>query len=80
MQANLYPVNPYLHDKLAYDPMKDLALVSLLVSVPNVLLVRHSVNIQGRAQRGDGHSSVRCLQHLRRSRRIGRSHRFARRA
>lgn len=39
-------VNPYLHDKLAYDPMKDLAPVSLLVSVPNVLVVHHSVNIK----------------------------------
>ena len=39
-------VNPILNEKLAYDPMKDLAPVSLLVSVPNVLVVHNSLPIK----------------------------------
>ena len=39
-------VNPLLNAKLAYDPMKDLTPVSLLVSVPNVLVVHNAVGIK----------------------------------
>lgn len=39
-------VNPLLHPKLAYDPMKDLAPVSLMVAVPNVLVVHASVGVK----------------------------------
>lgn len=39
-------VNPNLYKKLAYDPMKDLVPVSLVVSVPNVLVVHNSVNVK----------------------------------
>jgi tripartite-type tricarboxylate transporter receptor subunit TctC len=39
-------VNPHLFQKLAYDPLKDLAPVSLVVSVPNVLVVHNSVNVK----------------------------------
>jgi tripartite-type tricarboxylate transporter receptor subunit TctC len=37
-------VNPFLNDKLPYQPLKDLATVSHVVSVPNVLLVHQSVS------------------------------------
>jgi tripartite-type tricarboxylate transporter receptor subunit TctC len=33
-------VNPHLYKKMAYDPEKDLAPVSLVVKVPNVLVVK----------------------------------------
>ena len=39
-------VSPQLNKKLGYDPMKDLAPVSLLVSVPNVLVVNKAVSAQ----------------------------------
>ena len=39
-------VNPHLSKKPTYDAMKDLAPVSLLVSVPNVLVVHKSVSVQ----------------------------------
>lgn len=37
-------VNPSLHKKLPYDPFKELAPVSVVASVPNVLVVHNSVN------------------------------------
>lgn len=37
-------VNPFLNEKLPYQPLKDLVAVSHAVSVPNVLLVHQSVN------------------------------------
>jgi tripartite-type tricarboxylate transporter receptor subunit TctC len=37
-------VNPSLHKKLPYDPHKDFTPVSLVASVPNVLVVNASVN------------------------------------
>jgi tripartite-type tricarboxylate transporter receptor subunit TctC len=37
-------VNPSLHKKLPYDPLKDLATVSVVASIPNVLVVHNSVN------------------------------------
>jgi tripartite-type tricarboxylate transporter receptor subunit TctC len=39
-------VNPYLQAGMSYDPMRDLAPVSLLVSVPNVLVVHNSVPVK----------------------------------
>jgi tripartite-type tricarboxylate transporter receptor subunit TctC len=39
-------VNPLLNAKQAYDPVKDLTPVSLLVSVPNVLVVHNAVGIK----------------------------------
>jgi tripartite-type tricarboxylate transporter receptor subunit TctC len=39
-------VNPNLHKKLPYDPQKDFTPVSLVASVPNVLVVNASVNVQ----------------------------------
>lgn len=36
-------VNPYLNERLSYDPVKDLMPVSLVASVPNVLVVHNSV-------------------------------------
>jgi tripartite-type tricarboxylate transporter receptor subunit TctC len=39
-------VNPHLNQKLAYDPMKDLVPVSLLVSVPNVLVVHNTLPVK----------------------------------
>ncbi|HEV2009371.1 MAG TPA: tripartite tricarboxylate transporter substrate-binding protein, partial [Burkholderiales bacterium] len=39
-------VGSILNKKLAYDPMRDLTPVSLVVSVPNVLVVHKSLNVQ----------------------------------
>ncbi len=39
-------VNPSLHKKLPYDPHKDFTPVSLVASVPNVLVVNASVNVK----------------------------------
>jgi len=39
-------VNPGLHKKLAFDPQKDFTPVSLVASVPNVLVVHASVNVK----------------------------------
>ncbi len=39
-------VNPLLHEKMAYDPVKDLAPVSLVVSVPNVLVVHGTLPVK----------------------------------
>lgn len=37
-------VNPNLHKKLAYDPLNELSTVSVVASIPNVLVVHNSVN------------------------------------
>ena len=37
-------VNPNLNIKVPYDPIKDLAPISVVASVPNVLVVHNSVN------------------------------------
>jgi tripartite-type tricarboxylate transporter receptor subunit TctC len=39
-------VNPSLHKKLPYDPQNDFTPVSLVASVPNVLVVNASVNVK----------------------------------
>jgi tripartite-type tricarboxylate transporter receptor subunit TctC len=39
-------VNPSLHKKLPYDPIRELAPVSVVASVPNVLVVHNSVNVK----------------------------------
>ena len=36
-------ISPSLYKKLAYDPVKDLAMVSLVAQIPNVLLIHPSV-------------------------------------
>jgi tripartite-type tricarboxylate transporter receptor subunit TctC len=41
-----HAVNPHIFDKLSYDPEKDLAPVTLLVAVPNLLVVHPSVPAQ----------------------------------
>jgi tripartite-type tricarboxylate transporter receptor subunit TctC len=37
-------INPSLHKKLSYDPLKELDTVSVVASIPNVLVVNNSVN------------------------------------
>jgi tripartite-type tricarboxylate transporter receptor subunit TctC len=39
-------VNPSLHRKLNYDPMKELTPVSVVAAVPNVLVVHNSVGVK----------------------------------
>ena len=46
MVSLAHTVTPAMHRKLPYDPARDLVPVSLLVSVPNVLVVNKSVNAQ----------------------------------
>ena len=46
MVSLAHTVTPAMHKKLGYDPARDLAPVSLLVSVPNVLVVNRSVAAQ----------------------------------
>ncbi len=43
-------MNPILHKQLPYDPMKELAPVSVVAAVPNVLVVHNSVNIKSVAE------------------------------
>ncbi len=38
-----HAINPAMHDKLTYDPIKDFTPVSLLAEVPNILVVHPSV-------------------------------------
>jgi tripartite-type tricarboxylate transporter receptor subunit TctC len=40
---NTHAINSALHAKLPYDPVKDFAPISLLISVPNLLLVHSAV-------------------------------------
>ena len=42
---NTHAINSALHQKLPYDPVRDFAPISLLVSVPNLLLVHPSVQV-----------------------------------
>lgn len=47
---NTHGINPSLYPKMPYDPVRDFAPITLLVSVPNLLLVHPSVpagNVQG---------------------------------
>jgi tripartite-type tricarboxylate transporter receptor subunit TctC len=46
MVSLAHTVNPAMNKKLGYDPVRDLMPVSLLVSVPNVLIVNKSVSAQ----------------------------------
>ena len=46
MVSLAHTVTPAMNKKLAYDPVRDLIPVSLLVSVPNVLVVNKSVSAQ----------------------------------
>ncbi|MDI4655300.1 Bug family tripartite tricarboxylate transporter substrate binding protein [Xanthobacter autotrophicus] len=41
-----HAINPALYTKIPYDPVKDFAPVSLLVNVPNVVVVHPSLNVK----------------------------------
>lgn len=41
-----HAINPALYTKMPYDPVKDFAPVSLLVNVPNVVVVHPSLNVK----------------------------------
>ena len=41
-----HAINPALYVKMPYDPVKDFAPVSLLVNVPNVIVVNPSLNVK----------------------------------
>lgn len=41
-----HAINPALYTKMPYDPVKDFAPVSLLVNVPNVVIVHPSLNVK----------------------------------
>ena len=46
MTSLAHVVNPAMNRKLGYDPMRDLMPVSLVVSVPNALIVHRSLPVQ----------------------------------
>lgn len=50
LDASAHGVNPSLQPKLPYDTMKDLAAVSLLVRVPNVVVVTPSLPVNSVAE------------------------------
>ncbi|MDB5805730.1 MAG: Tripartite-type tricarboxylate transporter, receptor component TctC [Betaproteobacteria bacterium] len=50
LDASAHGVNPSLQPKLPYDTMKDLAAVSLLVRVPNVVVVTPSLPVNSIAE------------------------------
>ncbi|MFS8038601.1 Bug family tripartite tricarboxylate transporter substrate binding protein [Xanthobacter sp. AM11] len=45
-----HAINPALYTKMPYDPVKDFAPVSLLVNVPNVIVVHPSLNVKSVAE------------------------------
>lgn len=45
-----HAINPALYTKMPYDPVKDFAPVSLLVNVPNVIIVHPSLNVKTTAE------------------------------
>lgn len=45
-----HAINPALYTKMPYDPVKDFAPVSLLVNVPNVVIVHPSLNVKTTAE------------------------------
>nr|WP_245454282.1 tripartite tricarboxylate transporter substrate binding protein [Aquabacter cavernae] len=45
-----HAINPALYTKMPYDPVKDFAPVSLLVNVPNVVVVHPSLNVKTTAE------------------------------
>jgi tripartite-type tricarboxylate transporter receptor subunit TctC len=75
MASSAITINPSLYERLPYDPIKDLAPISLVVSTPSVLVVHNDVpakNVQdlvalARAQPGKltyGHAGVGTPSHL----------------
>jgi len=46
LMANSFTINPAVHDKLPYDPFKDFAPVTMLVSSPQVLVVGPSLPVK----------------------------------
>ena len=46
VSSNVFDVNPALYKKTAYDPIKDFAPISDLVSAPNVLVCRPALGIK----------------------------------
>jgi tripartite-type tricarboxylate transporter receptor subunit TctC len=75
MASSAITINPSLYEKLPYDPVKDLAPVSLVVFTPSVLVVHNDVPVKNvhelvalaRAQPGKltyGHAGVGTPSHL----------------
>jgi tripartite-type tricarboxylate transporter receptor subunit TctC len=75
MASSAITINPSLYEKLPFDPVKDLAPISLVVSTPSVLVVHSDLsakNVQelvalARAQPGKltyGHAGVGTPSHL----------------
>jgi len=75
MASSAITINPSLYEKLAYDPVKDLAPISIAVTTPSALVVHNEVpakNVQelvalARAQPGKltyGHAGVGTPSHL----------------
>ena len=85
-------INPSLYTKMPYDPMRDLAPIALIASVPTVLLANRSLPVQNvkqlvalaKAQTGRAHLRVGRQRHDGASRRrnveVARRHRHAARA
>jgi tripartite-type tricarboxylate transporter receptor subunit TctC len=75
MGSSAITINPSLYEKLPFDPVKDLAPISLVVSMPSVLVVHSDVSAKNmqelvalaRAQPGKltyGHAGVGTPSHL----------------
>jgi tripartite-type tricarboxylate transporter receptor subunit TctC len=50
LMANSFTINPGVHDKLPYDPLKDFAPVTMLVSSPQVLVVNPALQVKTLAE------------------------------
>ena len=75
MASSAITINPSLYEKVSYDPLNDLAPISIAVFVPSILVVNNDVparNLQelislARAQPGKltyGHAGVGTPAHL----------------
>src|SRR5262245_29814136 len=75
MASSAITINPSLYEKLPFDPVKDLAPISLVVSTPSVLVVHSDLSVKNvqelvalaRAQPGNltyGHAGVGTPSHL----------------
>jgi len=52
LMANSFTINPAVHAKLPYDPLKDFAPVTMLVKSPQVLVVNPSLPVKSLAEFG----------------------------
>ena len=50
LMANSFTINPSVHAKLPYDPLKDFAPVTMLVSSPQVLVVSNALQVKSLAE------------------------------